>query len=70
MDGERVGAVFEAVLHLEAVGRQFARLPDRDKPRVEPLSQNPAIDEAARFDAHHLGDALPCIIGDEVVGDR
>ena len=70
MDCQRVGPVFETVFDFEAVRRQFSRFPDRHEPRIQALSQDAGVNEPPRFNAHHLGHALPSIIGDQIVGDR
>ncbi len=36
MDRQGVRSIFKTVLHLEAIGRQFARFANRDKPGPQP----------------------------------
>lgn len=67
MDRQGVRSILEAVLHLEAIGRQLPRLSDRDKTRPEPTGQHAAEDKPPGLDSHHLIDPVRLITRGQLV---
>ena len=70
MDGKGVRTVLEAVFDFKIVGRQFAGLPDWNKPGVQPVRQYPAENEPARFDTDDFCDPLSLIVGGQFTDNR
>lgn len=68
MDRQGVRPIFKAVLHLEAIGRQFPRLANRHKPGAQPAGQHASEDKSSRLDTYDLVDTSPLIPLGKVVG--
>ena len=56
MDCQGVRTIFKAVLHLEAIGRQFPGFANRHKPGAQPTGQHASKDKSSRLDTYHLID--------------
>lgn len=54
MDRQGIRSIFKAILHLEAISRQFARFANRHKPGAQPTGQHASKDKSSRLDTYDL----------------